>query len=93
MPIKVLVADQVREYQRRLAPQSRRKLKAAILALPVGDTRALSDELTGLHRLRVGQHRVIYRHTGQSIECFFAEERKIVYEYLAANLSELLPSK
>lgn len=81
----------MREYQRRLAPETRGKLKAAILALPVGDTRALTDELDGLHRLRVGQYRVIYRHGGQSIECIFAEERKIVYEYLAAHLSELLP--
>ncbi len=91
MPIKILVADQVRDYQRRLAPEPRRKLKAAILALPVGDTRALTEELAGLHRLRVGEHRVIYRHTEESIECIFAEERKIVYEYLAAHLSELLP--
>jgi mRNA-degrading endonuclease RelE of RelBE toxin-antitoxin system len=90
LPTKVLVADQVREYQRRLAPEPRHKLKAAILALPVGDTRALTDELDGLHRLRVGQHRVIYRDGGQSIECIFAEERKIVYEYLAAHVSELL---
>lgn len=90
MPIKVTVAAQVRDYQRTLAPEARRAMKAAILALPAGDTKPLSDELEGLHRLRVGHHRVIYRHHAGQIECFLAAPRAIVYEYLAAHLHEYL---
>lgn len=84
------MADQVRDYQRTLAPEARRAMKAAILALPAGDTKPLSDELEGLYRLRIGHHRVIYRHRGGQIECFFAAPRALVYEYLAANLHEFL---
>ena len=82
------MAEQVREYQRMLAPEIRRAMKAAILALPRGDTKPLSDELEGLHRLRVGSHRVIFRHRAGQIECFLAAPRFLVYEYLAAHLRE-----
>lgn len=84
------MAEQVREYQARLAPEIRRTMKAAILGLPHGDTRALSDELDGLYRLRVGSHRVIFRHRAGRIECFLAAPRSLVYEYLAAHLHEYL---
>lgn len=84
------MAEQVREYQRMLAPDIRRAMKAAILALPRGDTKPLSDELEGLYRLRVGNHRVIFRHQAGQIECFLAAPRAIVYEYLAAHLREFL---
>lgn len=84
------MTEQVREYQRILAPEIRRARKAAILALPRGDTKSLSDELEGLHRLRVGNHRVIFRHHAGQIECFLAAPRALVYEYLAAHLREYL---
>jgi mRNA-degrading endonuclease RelE of RelBE toxin-antitoxin system len=84
------VSEQVRAYQRILAPEIRRAMKAAILALPGGDTKPLSDELDGLHRLRVGHHRVIFRHRAGQIECFLAAPRSLVYEYLAAHLHEYL---
>ncbi len=90
MPTKVTVAEQVRAYQRTLPPEARRAMKAAVLALPAGDTKPLNDELEGLHRLRVGNHRVIYRHRGGRIECFLAAPRAIVYEYLAAHLRDYL---
>ena len=80
----------MREYQRMLAPEVRRAMKTAILALPHGDTKPLSDELEGLHRLRVGRHRVIFRHRAGRIECFLAAPRSIVYEYLASHLHEFL---
>lgn len=73
-----------------LTPEIRRAMKAAILALPRGDTKPLSDELDGLHRLRVGHHRVIFRHRAGRIECFLAAPRSLVYEYLAAHLREYL---
>lgn len=84
------MAEQVRDYQRNLTPEIRRAMKAAILALPAGDTKPLSDELAGFHRLRVGNQRVIYRHRAGQIECFLAAPRSIVYEYLGAHLHEYL---
>ena len=90
MPIKVNVTDQVRDYQRTLAPEVRRAMKTAIIALPSGDTKPLSDELAGFHRLRVGQHRIIYRHRPGQIDCFLAAPRALVYEYLAAHLNDYL---
>ncbi len=84
------MAAQVRDYQRALAPEVRRAMKAAILALPAGDTKPLSDELEGFHRLRVGHHRVIYRHHAGQIECFLAAPRALIYEYLAGHLHDLL---
>ncbi len=80
----------MRDYQRHLAPEIRRAMKAAIVALPAGDTKPLSDELAGFHRLRVGNHRVVYRQRAGQIECFFAAPRSIVYEYLGAHLHEYL---
>jgi hypothetical protein len=79
----------VRDYQIALHPESRRAMKAAILALPSGDTKPLTDEYAGYHRLRIGQHRVIYRHTPHGIECFYAAPRATVYEYLAAHIRDL----
>ena len=90
MRTKIIVTEQVREYQRNLAPEIQRAMKAAILALPSGDTKPLNDELAGLHRLRVGHHRVIYRQRIGNIECFFVASRSIVYEYLAAHLRDYL---
>jgi mRNA-degrading endonuclease RelE of RelBE toxin-antitoxin system len=92
LPINVSVSAQVREYQRALAPEPRRRLKLAIIGLAAGkgDIRALTDKLAGLQRLRVGEHRVIYRiHKGR-IECFYAATRKTVYEYLASHFREVL---
>ena len=86
---------QVRDYQRGLAPEPRRRLKQAIagLAFGQGDLKALSEDLNGFHRLRVGEHRVVYRRRTGRIECFYAAPRKIVYEYLAANLRKALTEK
>jgi mRNA interferase RelE/StbE len=63
----------------------------ARLAREEGDRRALEDELAGFWRLRVGRFRVIYRHVApQTIDCVFAEERKLVYELFGALLRERL---
>jgi len=95
LPIEVKVTAQVRDYQRGLAPEPRQRLKQAIAGLAdgKGDIRALSEDLSGFHRLRVGEHRVVYRHRAGRIECFYAAPRKIVYEFLAANLRKSLSEK
>ena len=92
MLTKITVADQVRDYQRALAPEPRRRLKAAILGLAegLGDIKPLQGNLEGLWRLRVGQHRIVYRHRANRIEVFYAAPRSVVYEYLAAHLREVL---
>jgi len=92
LPTKVVVTAQVRDYQRSLAPEPRRHLKQAILGLSNGrgDIRALTDNLSGFNRLRVGQHRVIYRYHAGRIECFYAAPRATVYEFLSAHIREFL---
>jgi mRNA-degrading endonuclease RelE of RelBE toxin-antitoxin system len=67
-------------------------MKAAILGLEEGkgDTKALQGSLEGLSRLRVGEHRIVYRHHEGRIEVFYVAPRSVVYEFLAAHLRELL---
>jgi mRNA-degrading endonuclease RelE of RelBE toxin-antitoxin system len=67
-------------------------MKAAILGLAVGrgDIKALQGNLEGMSRLRVGEHRIVYRHHAGRIEVFYAAPRSVVYEFLAAHLHELL---
>ena len=63
MRTKVEVAPQVKEFVRSLAPAPRRNLTRAIksLAQDAGDRKVLEGKLAGYHRLRVSNHRVIYR--------------------------------
>jgi mRNA-degrading endonuclease RelE of RelBE toxin-antitoxin system len=67
-------------------------MKAAILGLADGwgDIKALQGNLEGISRLRVGEHRIVYRHHAGRIEVFYAATRSVVYEFLAAHLHELL---
>jgi len=67
-------------------------MKAAILGLADGrgDIKALQGNLEGMSRLRVGEHRIVYRHHAGRIEAFYAAPRSVVYEFLAAHLHELL---
>ena len=86
--VPVVVGELVWDYVRALAPEPRQRCKAALAALPNGDTRALEDNYAGYYRLRVGSHRFIYRYHRDRIEVFYAEERKLVYDLLAAHLAE-----
>jgi mRNA-degrading endonuclease RelE of RelBE toxin-antitoxin system len=67
-------------------------MKAAILGLADGrgEIKPLQGNLEGLSRLRVGEHRVVYRHHAGRIEVFYVAPRSVVYEFLAAHLHELL---
>jgi len=62
------------------------------LAQGKGDIRALEADLTGFCRLRVGRYRVVLRYVSgkEGPECFcdYAESRHVIYEHLAALLSE-----
>lgn len=93
MNFKVRVRDQVWDFAQTLGMEHRRALKRAILALATesGDIRALTDELSGFDRLRVGRFRVIFRYLpGRAIECVFVEERKMVYEIFGAEIRRIL---
>jgi mRNA interferase RelE/StbE len=96
MSYQVLVGPQVFDFASRLAPTPRHALKKAIidLASEKGDLAALTDNLSGWNRLRVGRHRVIFRYQpGRKIECVFVEERRLVYELFAAELPRILGKK
>ena len=84
----VFVAESVWSYIRTLAHDPRRRCKAALLALPNGDTKELEGDYAGFFRLRVGSLRFIYRHHQGRIEVFFVEQRRLVYELLAAHLAK-----
>lgn len=92
--ITVRLQDEVVDYIRRLAPQSRHALRLAIkdLAHEKGDIRALTDDLEGFYRLRVGSHRVVFQYqmvSGQRlITCVFAGPRKWIYEVFQSRLLE-----
>lgn len=86
MRTKVEVAPQVKEFVSSLAPVPRRALARAIKGLSQngGDRKLLEGRLIGYHRLRVANHRVIYREQSVAgarvIFCIFAEHRSVVYK-------------
>ena len=62
------------------------------LARESGDLKALSDELEGFFRLRVGSYRVIFEYEiiddRRVITCVFAGPRKWIYEVFQSRLLE-----
>ncbi len=92
--IAVRIQDEVLDYLRRLPPQPRHALRVAIrgLARERGDIRPLTDELEGFFRLRVGEHRVVFKYEvldgGRTITCVFAGRRKWIYEVFHGRLLE-----
>jgi len=92
--IAVRVQEEVVDYLRRIAPDPRHALRVAIKALAheKGDIKALTDDLEGFQRLRVGAHRVIFEYEiidGQRvITCVFAGPRKWIYEVFQSRLLE-----
>lgn len=96
MRYRVQVRQQVKGFLETLAPESRRRLKAALKDLgdERGDRLALRERLSGYHRLRVGGHRVIFRHLpGRVIECVFVEERSLVYQLFEREVLDRLRHK
>lgn len=92
--IAVRIQDEVMDYLLRLAPQPRHALRLAVkdLAQENGDIKALTDELEGFYRLRVGSHRIVFEYqviAGQRvITCVFAGPRKWIYEVFQSRLLE-----
>ena len=93
MSYQVQIGPQVRAFQATLGIQYRRDVKHAIreLARDHGDIRVLREELSGWHRLKVGHYRLIFRYTeGRVIQCVYLNERKLVYEIFAAEMSRIV---
>jgi len=93
-------SDQVAQFVASLAPDPRRKLRAAIrdLASDRGDIKDLVDDLLGYKRLRVASYRVIYREgfeKGRPVRnCLYANRRNVVYEIFAQMLlDDLRPER
>jgi mRNA interferase RelE/StbE len=88
-------ALQVIAFTRRLAPEQRRAVTAALpeLRRERGDLRALEGTLAGYYRLRVGRFRLIFAYARDgAIEVIFIEERGLVYEVFEAEFVKRLKS-
>jgi len=86
---------QVIAFVGRLAPEPRRAIKVALVALRKehGDLSALEGNLSGYYRLRVGRHRIIFSYAADgAIEAVFIEERQLVYEVFEAQFIKRLKS-
>lgn len=92
--ITVRIQDELLDYLRRLAPLPRQALRLAIkdLTYEKGDIKALTEELEGFYRLRVGSHRVVFEYQiiadQRVITCVFAGPRKWIYEVFQSRLLE-----
>jgi mRNA interferase RelE/StbE len=92
--IAVRVREEVLDYLRKLPPEPRHALRVAIKALADerGDIRALTDDLEGFCRLRVGSYRVIFEYEmvrgKRMVTCVFAGARRWVYEAFQRRLME-----
>jgi len=93
---KIYISGQVESFLGSLASTPKLRLRAALakLANEKGDILGLENELIGFSRLKVGRYRVVFRYVApRTIDCIFAEERKLVYEIFAALLSEKMESR
>ena len=92
--IAVRVREEVLDHLRKLPPEPRHAVRLAIkgLAGEQGDIRALTDDLDGFCRLRVGSYRVIFEYEmiggKRTATCVFAGSRRWVYEAFQSRLME-----
>lgn len=82
--IRVEILEQVAEFIRTLAPESRKTVRAALRKLEreEGDVRALEGPLKSYCRLRVGGNRIIFAYAsgGKTLRCIYADRRSVVYD-------------
>lgn len=90
--IEVRLEDQVVDYLRKCSPQPRRAIRGGLRALQheKGDIKALTGELEGFYRLRIGKFRLIFwyqtKGTHRWIECLYIAERSWVYEVFQSRI-------
>lgn len=85
IPLKY--SPQVRDYIASLSPEVKKRIREELkkLSAGAGDTHALKPPLEGYSRLRIGAHRIIYKHLPpSSIECVFAGNRAGIYHVFNA---------
>jgi mRNA interferase RelE/StbE len=83
MPVRSLkVPAEVRYVIRRLHPELKRKLRAALADILDDPTcgKALKEDLEGYWSLRIGRSRVIYRLGGGGVEIVAVGPRASIYE-------------
>jgi len=91
--MRLLLAEQVVDFVRRLPPEPKRRLRRALreLSRGSGDVKPLEAPLDGYCRLRVGGYRIVFSYgKRRTIECVFAEQRSVVYELLLEQLRDRL---
>jgi mRNA-degrading endonuclease RelE of RelBE toxin-antitoxin system len=81
----ILASEQVQTRLAGLPPEPKRRVRAALRVLATSssglDTKALRQELEGFYRLRVDDHRIVYRlKTSRIISLEYADLREVVYE-------------
>ncbi len=76
------VPPNVRELLRRLHPELKRRVRAALADILEDPTcgKALRGELEGYWSLRVGRHRVVYRPDAGGVEVVALGPRRTIYE-------------
>jgi mRNA-degrading endonuclease RelE of RelBE toxin-antitoxin system len=91
---RVLLLQKTADVVRRLPPQPKRKVRAALAELQrdpdLGEP--LERELTGMRRIRVGQLRIVYRVATAGVEVVAIGPRRSIYAELerdARRASEL----
>jgi mRNA interferase RelE/StbE len=89
MPVSTLkVPAEVRDVIRRLHPELKRKLRAALADILDDPTcgKALKEELQGYWSLRVGRSRIIYRLAAAGVEIVAMGPRETIYEEAARQI-------
>jgi mRNA interferase RelE/StbE len=85
---RLRVPDEVRDAIGHLPPDTKRKVRAALVAVlnepNIGEP--LRDRLSGYRRIRIGRWRVVYRERGRVVDVFAIGPRATVYEDLLARL-------
>ncbi len=83
--MKISASEQVAEWLSRLAPEPKRRVRAALRNLQAwrGDIAPLHGELEEFFRLRIGGYRIVFRvMPRQMIRSEYADTRDVVYEVL-----------
>ena len=89
MPVRSLkVPTEVRNVIRRLHPELKRKLRAALADILADPTcgKALKEELEGYWSLRLGRSRIIYRLGVGAVEIVAVGRRENIYEEAARQI-------
>ena len=79
------VPPEVRDIVRRLHPELKRKVRAALTDIIKDSTcgKALKDELEGYWSLRVGRIRIVYRPVVETVEIVAIGPRETIYREAA----------